>query len=65
LDVLEGEPGIPPLLPQLLQLRNVVITPHCAGRAPESRANATALLLENLNAHFAGQPLRSPVPMPA
>ena len=65
LDVLEGEPGVPPLLPVLLELGNVVITPHCAGRAPESRASATALLLENLNAHFAGQPLRSPVPMPA
>lgn len=61
LDVLEGEPGTPPLLPQLLQFRNVVVTPHCAGRAPESRATATALILENLNAHFAGRPLRSPV----
>jgi lactate dehydrogenase-like 2-hydroxyacid dehydrogenase len=65
LDVLEGEPSIPPCLAQLLQFGNVIVTPHCAGRAPESRATATALILENLNAHFAGKPLRSPVPLEA
>ena len=37
LDVLEGEPSVPPLLPELLQCDDVVITPHVAGRAPESR----------------------------
>jgi lactate dehydrogenase-like 2-hydroxyacid dehydrogenase len=61
LDVLEGEPGLPPLLPELLQCDNVVVTPHVAGRAPESRSAATAMILANLNAHFAGQPLPSPV----
>ena len=61
LDVLEGEPGIPTHLSELLQLENVVITPHCAGRAPESRAASTLLLLDNLNAHFSGGPLPSPV----
>jgi lactate dehydrogenase-like 2-hydroxyacid dehydrogenase len=61
LDVLEGEPGVPPQLQELLQLDNVLITPHCAGRAPEARAAATALLLANLDAHFAGTPLPSPV----
>jgi len=61
LDVLEGEPSLPPQLPELLRFDNVVITPHCAGRAPEARTAATALLLENLNAHFAGRPLPSPV----
>ena len=61
LDVVEGEPSIPPLLPHLLQFDNVVITPHCSGRAPESRTAATALLLDNLNAFFAGKPLRTPV----
>jgi lactate dehydrogenase-like 2-hydroxyacid dehydrogenase len=61
LDVLEGEPKLPPQLPTLLQFDNVVVTPHCAGRAPESRAAATALIVENLNAHFSGKPLRSPV----
>jgi len=61
LDVLEGEPSVPPQLPTLLELGNVVITPHCAGRAPESRAASTALILENLNAHFSGKPLPSAV----
>ena len=61
LDVLEGEPDVPPRLPELLQFDNVVVTPHCAGRAPEARTAATALILANLNAHFAGKPLPSPV----
>ena len=61
LDVVEGEPGVPPLLPDLLQFENVVITPHVAGRAPESRLAATRLLLENLNAFFAGKPLLSAI----
>jgi lactate dehydrogenase-like 2-hydroxyacid dehydrogenase len=63
LDVIEGEPSLPPRLPELLQFDNVIITPHCAGRAPEARAAATALLLANLNAHFSGKPLLSPVPL--
>ena len=61
LDVVEGEPNVPPQLPELLQLDNVVVTPHCAGRAPEARAAATAAILANLNAYFAGKPLLSPV----
>jgi lactate dehydrogenase-like 2-hydroxyacid dehydrogenase len=61
LDVLEGEPAVPPKLPDLLQFDNVIVTPHIAGRAPESRTAATALILANLDAHFAGQPLRTPV----
>ncbi|HZN26019.1 MAG TPA: 2-hydroxyacid dehydrogenase [Burkholderiales bacterium] len=61
LDVLEGEPSVPPKLQELLQFDNVVITPHIAGRAPEARTAATALIIENLNAHFGGKPLVSPV----
>ena len=61
LDVLEGEPAVPPILPELLQFDNVVVTPHCAGRAPEARTAATALILANLNAYFAGKPLPTPV----
>jgi lactate dehydrogenase-like 2-hydroxyacid dehydrogenase len=61
LDVLEGEPGTPLHLPELLQFENVVITPHIAGRAPEGRTAATALIIDNLNAHFARKPLLSPV----
>ena len=51
------------VLPELLAFDNIVVTPHVAGRAPESRAASTALLLENLDAHFAGRPLPSPVPL--
>lgn len=61
LDVLEGEPSLPPMLPELLQFDNVVITPHSGGRAPESQIAATKLLLANLDAHFAGKPLITPV----
>ena len=64
LDVLEGEPSVPPLLPELLGFDNVVVTPHCAGRAPEAHAAATALVLANLHASFAGKPLPSPVSFP-
>jgi phosphoglycerate dehydrogenase-like enzyme len=39
----------------------VVVTPHVAGRAPEARTAATAMILSNLNAYFAGKPLLSPV----
>jgi len=65
LDVLEGEPAVPPELPELLQFDNVIVTPHCAGRAPEARTAATALILANLNAYFAGKPLLTPVPFKA
>jgi lactate dehydrogenase-like 2-hydroxyacid dehydrogenase len=61
LDVLEGEPGTPLLLSELLEFENVVITPHIAGRAPEGRTAATALIIDNLNAHFARKPLLSPI----
>jgi lactate dehydrogenase-like 2-hydroxyacid dehydrogenase len=60
LDVIEGEPAVPP---KLLRFDNVIITPHCAGRAPESHTASTALLLANLNAHFSGKPLVTPVPL--
>ncbi len=65
LDVLEGEPAVPPMLAQLLQFDNVVVTPHCAGRAPEARTAATALMVANLNAYFSGKPLLSPVALKA
>jgi lactate dehydrogenase-like 2-hydroxyacid dehydrogenase len=61
LDVLEGEPSVPPVLPELLRFENVIVTPHVSGRAPEARTAATASIIGNLNAHFAGRPLLSPV----
>lgn len=59
LDVVEGEPQVPQAL---LTLDNVVITPHVAGRSPESVENMLALVLDNLNAHFSAKPVLTPVP---
>jgi D-3-phosphoglycerate dehydrogenase len=59
LDVFDGEPAVPEAL---RTLPNVVLTPHMAGRSPESVAATMALVLRNLAAHFAGQPVLTPVP---
>lgn len=58
LDVVEGEPDIPP---ELLQLTNVVLTPHISGRSPEAIAATTTLALENLTAHLEGRSVLTPV----
>ncbi len=59
LDVYEGEPRAPRAL---RDCPNVLLTPHMAGRSPESVQATVTLLLENLNAHFAGRPVPTPVP---
>lgn len=59
LDVFEGEPDAPP---GLLDAPNLTITPHIAGRAPESRAAIVTLFQRNLKNFFAGQPLATPIP---
>ena len=59
LDVVDGEPIVPPAL---LRLPNVVFTPHVAGRAPEAVLATIELVLKNLHAHFAGEPVLTPVP---
>lgn len=59
LDVVEGEPAVPPAL---FVLDNVVLTPHSAGRSPEAISATVALFLDNATAHFAGRPLLTPVP---
>lgn len=59
LDVVEGEPIVPPAL---LKLDNVVLTPHSAGRSPEAVSATVALFLENATAHFGGKPVLTPVP---
>jgi lactate dehydrogenase-like 2-hydroxyacid dehydrogenase len=62
LDVVEGEPDIPE---ELLQLTNVVLTPHISGRSPEAIAATTTLALENLTAHLEGRSVLTPVlPVP-
>ncbi len=59
LDVVDGEPQVPA---EMLTLDNLVITPHVAGRSPESVENMLALVLSNLEAHFGGKPVLTPVP---
>lgn len=54
IDVYESEPAPPA---ELLDLPNVVITPHIAGRSPEAIQASVSLVLDNLTAFFAGRPM--------
>jgi lactate dehydrogenase-like 2-hydroxyacid dehydrogenase len=58
LDVFEGEPD---LNPRFLALRNVLLQPHHASGTVETRKAMGQLMRDNLTAHFAGQPLITPV----
>ncbi|WMY10244.1 2-hydroxyacid dehydrogenase [Paraburkholderia phenoliruptrix] len=58
LDVYEGEPQPPEAL---LDLTNVVLTPHVGGRSPEAIAASVENFLRNARCHFAGEPLLTPV----
>lgn len=58
LDVFEDEPNVPEAL---FELDNVVLTPHLASATHETRSAMGGLMLENLRAHFAGQPLPTPL----
>ena len=58
LDVFEGEPK---LNPRFLKLENVLLQPHHASGTFETRQAMGKLLRDNLTAHFAGQPLPTPV----
>ncbi len=58
LDVVDGEPDVPQAL---IELDNVVLTPHSAGRSPEAVHATVALFLDNATAHFAGKPVLTPV----
>lgn len=58
LDVFEGEPA---LNPRFLALPNVLVQPHHASGTFETRKVMGKLVRDNLGAHFAGQPLLTPV----
>lgn len=58
LDVFEGEPA---LNPRFLGLPNVLLQPHQASGTIETRKAMGNLMRENLAAHFAGNPLPTPV----
>ncbi|EOW2372826.1 2-hydroxyacid dehydrogenase [Cronobacter sakazakii] len=59
LDVFTDEPNVPA---PLQQRDNVVITPHMASATWETRREMSRLILENVNAWCAGEPLITPVP---
>jgi len=59
LDVFESEPNVPDAL---CALDNVVLTPHIGSATWQTRRAMSDLSFGNLQAHFAGQPLLSPVP---
>ena len=58
LDVFEDEPNVPA---ELRAHENVVLTPHMASATWETRRAMAALAFGNLQAHFSGQPLLTPL----
>ena len=58
LDVFEDEPRVPQAL---RELDNVVLTPHVGSLTVETRHAMGQLVVDNLRAHFAGEPLPTPV----
>jgi hydroxypyruvate reductase len=58
LDVFVDEPNVPE---ELFELDTVVLQPHRASATVDTRIGMGELVLANLAAHFAGQPLRTPV----
>ncbi len=59
LDVFETEPNVPE---RLRRLANVVLTPHVGSATDQTRQAMADLAFANLQAHFAGRPLPTPVP---
>ena len=59
LDVFENEPNVPSAL---WGMDNVVLTPHIGSATQQTRSAMANLALANLRAHFAGEPLLTPVP---
>ncbi|WP_144157994.1 2-hydroxyacid dehydrogenase [Paraburkholderia sp. BCC1885] len=58
LDVYEGEPHLPE---SLLELRNLVVTPHVGGRSPEAIMGSVRNFVANATRHFAGEPVLTPI----
>ena len=59
LDVFEDEPRVPQ---RLLDLHKVVLAPHIGSATAATRQAMADLAFANLAEHFAGRPLRTPVP---
>jgi lactate dehydrogenase-like 2-hydroxyacid dehydrogenase len=62
LDVFEGEPTRPPAL---VEAPRIVWSPHIGGHSPDAIRAMVHKVRANLDAHFAGQPVLSPVPAQA
>lgn len=58
LDVFDDEPAVPDALKVL---GNTVLTPHVAGQSPDAARDTVNLVLLNLQAFFAGEPVLTPV----
>ncbi len=54
LDVFVNEPQVPEIL---FSMDNVVLAPHVGSGTVETRRAMSQLVLDNLDAHFAGKPL--------
>ena len=58
LDVFEDEPNVPA---ELLTMQHVIVTPHIASGTHETRRAMGDLMIDNLDAFFAGRPLPTAV----
>jgi lactate dehydrogenase-like 2-hydroxyacid dehydrogenase len=58
LDVFENEPQVPEAL---MQCENAILLPHLSSGTHETRREMARLVVENLAAHFSGEPLLTPV----
>lgn len=58
LDVFANEPDVPA---EMIKMDNVVLSPHVGSATIETRSKMGQLVLDNLSAHFEGEPLLSPV----
>jgi hydroxypyruvate reductase len=59
LDVFENEPSVPQAL---RDMPHVVLVPHIGSATTQTRRAMADLAMANLRAHFAGEPVRTPVP---
>ena len=58
LDVYEGEPKVNP---RLLELSNIVMTPHIGSASTPTRRSMCQLAIDNLDAVLSGRPAKTPV----
>ena len=60
LDVYADEPNVPE---EMIKMDNVVLSPHVGSATVETRSKMGQLVIDNLTAHFDGQPLLTPIKM--